>query len=230
MKENEEIRKELFELSDEKYKQFHSRLCPGTNNIIGVRVPILRKYAKEIAKGDYKSYLENAKSDYYEEIMLQGIVIGLAKVEINEFQEYLKKFIPKIDNWAVCDVTISTLKITQKYKEEMWKFIQKYITSKKEFEVRFAIVMMLSYYIDENYINQVLNILNNIKHEGYYVKMAIAWAISVAFVKFPEVTWKLIKNNNLDNFTYNKSLQKIIESYRIDQKTKQKIKSMKIKE
>lgn len=230
MKNNEEIRKELFELADEKYKKFHSGLCPGTNNIIGVRVPILRKYAKEIVKEGYKTYLENAENNYYEEIMLQGMVIGLAKIEIDEFQEYLKKFIPKIDNWAICDVTISTLKLTQKHKEEMWKFIQSYIKSDKEFEVRFAIVMMLSYYIDENYIEQVLKILNNIKHEGYYVKMAVAWAISVAFIKFPEETWKLIKNNNLDNFTFNKSLQKIIESYRVDQKTKREIKNMKRKE
>lgn len=225
--DNEEIRKKLFELADKKYKEFHQGLCPGVNNIIGVRVPILRKYAKEIAKGDYKTYLENAQNDYYEEIMLQGMVIGLAKIDINNFQSYLEEFIPKIYNWAICDVTISTLKLTNKYKEEMWQYIQKYINSNKEFEVRFAVVMMLNYYIDENYIEQVLNILNNIKHEGYYAKMAVAWAISIAFIKFEKETWKLIKNNNLDNYTYNKSLQKIIESYRVDENIKREIRNIK---
>lgn len=227
MNKNEEIREKLFKSADEKYKNFHGGLCPGTNNIIGVRVPILRKMAKEIAKEDYKTYLENAESEYYEEIMLQGMVIGLAKIDIKKLQKYLKTFIPKIDNWAICDVTISTLKLTNKYKEEMWKFMQKYTKSNKEFEVRFAVVMMLSYYIEENYIEQVLEILNNIKHEGYYVKMSVAWAISIAFIKFPKETWKLIKNNKLDDFTYNKSLQKIIESYRVDGETKQKIRNMK---
>lgn len=227
MMNNEEIREKLFKLSDEKYREFHSGLCPGTNNIIGVRVPILRKYAKEIAKEDYKTYLENAESGYYEEVMLQGMVIGMAKMDLDEAKKYLRKFIPKINNWAICDVTISTLKFTNKHKVEMWRFIQNYIKSDKEFEVRFAVVMMLSYYIEEEYIEQVLEILNNIKHEGYYVKMAIAWAISIAFIKFPKQTWKLIKNNKLDNFTYNKSLQKIVESYRVDEKTKQEIKNMK---
>jgi len=227
MIDNKEIREKLFELSDNQYKQFHSGLCPGTNNIIGVRVPILKNYAKEIAKQDYKAYLENARDDYYEEVMLQGIVIGFAKMNIEESQYYLTRFIPKIDNWAICDVTIATLKLTKKYKKEMWEFIQNYLKSSKEFELRFAIVMMLDYYITQDYIEQVLQILNNIKHDGYYVKMAVAWAISVAFTKFPEKTWQLIKNNKLDDFTYNKSLQKIVESYRVDDMVKQEIKQMK---
>lgn len=109
----------------------------------------------------------------------------------------------------------------------MWEFLQEYLKSKKEFELRFAIVTMLNYYITEEYIESVLKILNNVKHEGYYVKMAVAWAISIAFIKFPEKTMKLLENNNLDDFTYNKSLQKIIESYQVDENTKQKIRTMK---
>ena len=224
---NEEIRNKIFELSDQKYKEFHSGLCPKTNNIVGVRVPILRNLAKEIAKGDVETYLNNAKDDYYEEIMLQGMVIGLAKIDFKKTVEYLKKFIPKIDNWAVCDITVAGLKITKKYQKEMFDFINIYLKSKKEFELRFAIVMLLDFYITNDYIDEVLEILNSIKHEGYYVKMAVAWAISIAFIKFPEKTMKLLKNNYLDDFTYNKSLQKIIESYRIDKQTKEKIKKMK---
>ena len=223
---NEEIREELFNLQDKKYKEFHSTLCPNTNNIIGVRVPKLRKLAKKIAKEDIETYLKNAKNDYYEEIMLQGMVIGYAKINFEQVTDSLTRFIPKINNWAVCDTTVASLKITQKHPKEMWEYLKPYIKSKKEFELRFAIVMLLDFYLTEEYIDEVLEILNKVKHEGYYVKMAVAWAISVAFVKYPEKTMKLLQNNVLDDFTYNKSLQKIIESYRVDEQTKQTIRKM----
>ena len=223
----EKIREDLLNLADKKYKEFHSGLCPNTDNIIGVRVPILRNYAKELVKHDWKNYLRTAKCDYYEEIMLQGMVIGLAKMDIKECLQDIKQFVPKIDNWAICDVFCAGLKITNKNLEEMWKFIQKYLNSNKEFELRFGIVMLLDYYIKEEYINEVLEIFNKIKHEGYYVKMAVAWAISVACVKFPKETMKLLQNNNLDNFTYNKAIQKCIESYRIEDKQKELLRKMK---
>lgn len=224
---NEEIREKIEELADVAYKEFHSGLCPNTNNIIGVRVPVLRNLAKQIVKEDFATYLKNAQDEYYEEIMLQGMIIGMAKMEIKQTMEYLSKFIPKIDNWAVCDVTAAGLKITKKYPKEMWEFLQPYLHSNKEFEVRFAIVMLLDFYLTEEYIDEVLTILNQIQQEGYYVKMAIAWAISVAFIKFEKQTTKLLEKNELDDFTYNKALQKIIESYRVPEKEKQKIRKMK---
>ena len=223
----EKIREDLLSLADKKYKEFHSGLCPNTDNIMGVRVPILRNYAKELVKQDWKDYLKTAKNDYYEEIMLQGMVIGLAKIDIKESLQYIEQFVPKIYNWAVCDVFCAGLKITNKHLDEVWKFIQKYFNSKKEFELRFGIVMLLDYYIKEEYIKEVLEIFNKIQHEGYYVKMAVAWAISVAYIKFPVETMELLKNNNLDNFTYNKAIQKCIESYRIEDKQKELLREMK---
>lgn len=225
----DEVRKRIFELADEKYKEFHSGLCPNTNNIVGVRVPILRNYAKELAKGDFRKYLKSASNYYYEEIMLQGMVIGLAKMELKERIEYITKFVPKIDNWAVCDVFCAGLKFTNKNKEEVWKLLLKYLNSDKEFELRFMIVMMLDFYIEEEYIEKVIKILDTIKHEGYYVKMAISWAVSVAYIKYPDITMKYLKNNTLDNFTYNKALQKIIESYRVSDENKNMIRQMKRK-
>ena len=221
------IREDLLGLADNKYKEFHGSLCPNTNNIMGVRVPILRSYAKELVKQDWKEYLRTAKNDYYEEIMLQGMVIGLAKMSIEEALQYVEKFVPKIDNWAVCDVFCAGLKITNKNLKEMWNFIQQYFSSTKEFEVRFGIVMLLDYYIKEEYINEVLEIFHKVQHDGYYVKMAVAWAISVAFIKFPEKTMELLKNNNLDNFTYNKAIQKCIESYRVSANQKELLRKMK---
>lgn len=222
-----EIRNKLFSLADEEYQKFHSSLCPGMNNIIGIRVPVLRNVAKEIAKEDWKNYLRTAKSDYYEEIMLQGMVIGLAKMNLAERLDYIKSFVPKIDNWAVCDVTCAGLKFTKKHMSEVWEFLKPYINSNKEFEIRFGVVMLLDFYITEEYIKQVLEILNSIHHDGYYVKMAVAWAISVCYIKFPKETMVLLQNNKLDIFTYNKALQKIIESYRVANEDKEIIRKMK---
>lgn len=218
----QEIKKKLFELSDQKYKEFHGGLCPGTENIIGVRVPVLRKYAQELFKEkDWKQTIEEIDNEYYEEIMLQGMLIGQAKNEdINTILKYVEKNVPKIDNWAICDVFCAGLKITKKYKKEMWNFIKKYLKSDKEFEIRFVIVMILDYYIDEDYLKEDFKIFDNIKHEGYYVKMAVAWAISICLIKYYEDTVEYLKKSKIDKWTYNKAIQKAIESYRISDKQK----------
>lgn len=222
-----DLRDKLFELSDDKFKTFHSRLCPNTDNIIGVRLPLLRQLAKEIAKGDWRNFLSNSKEEYYEEILINGLVIAYAKCDVEERLNYIESFVPKIDNWAICDSFCNTLKFVNKNKEIMWEFIQSYLKSYNEFEIRFAVVIILNYYITEDYIDLVLKTLDNIKHDGYYVKMAVAWAISMCFVKFEEKTMAYLKDNSLDDFTYNKSLQKICESLRVDKNTKELIKSMK---
>ena len=224
---NDEVRKKILELADPKYKEFHSGLCPGTNNIIGVRIPVLRKYAKELAKDDFRSYLSSIADDYYEEIMIKGMIIGLAKMETEERLNYISEFVPKIDNWAICDTFCAGLKFTNKNKDVVWEFIKKYQNSRKEFELRFLIVMLLDYYITDEYIDEVIKILDKTKHDGYYVKMAIAWTISVLYVKYPKITMEYLKNNTLDDFTYNKALQKIIESYRVSEEDKNIMRKMK---
>ena len=225
----QKIKKKLLELSDPKYKEFHGGLCPGTENIIGVRVPVLRKYAQELFKEkDWKQTIEEIDNEYYEEIMLQGMLIGQAKNEdINTILKYVEKYVPKIDNWAICDVFCAGLKITKKYKKEMWNFIKKYLKSDKEFEKRFAVVMILDYYIDEEYLEEDFKIFDDIKHEGYYVKMAVAWAISLCLIKYYEDTIEYLKKSKIDNWTYNKAIQKAIESYRISDSQKNFLRKLK---
>lgn len=122
----EDVKDKLFEFSDKKYKEFHRGLCPGTNNIIGVRVPILRDYAKKLSKEyDIKALLSEIDNEFYEEIMLKGMLIGMEKCEFSDTIKDIEEFVPKIDNWAVCDVFCGGLKIAKKYKEEMYKFIRK---------------------------------------------------------------------------------------------------------
>ncbi|WP_343338028.1 hypothetical protein TPELB_35290 [Terrisporobacter petrolearius] len=224
----EEIRQELIKLADDKYRSFHSNLCPGVENILGVRLPLLRKIANSLSKEeDYYNYLNNGDTKYYEEIMIEGLIIGYLKTDNENRFNYIRNFIPKIDNWAICDSFCNNLKFTKKNINEVWNFILPYTSSENEFDIRFAIVMMLNFYIIEDYIDDVLNTLNKINHDGYYVKMAVAWAVSYAYIDFPQKTLAFLKNNNLDNFTYNKSLQKIIESTRVSKEDKDLMRSLK---
>lgn len=220
------IREKIFSLADQKYKEFHSGLCPNTNNIIGVRVPILRNYAKELVKDGFDKNYNKIKTDYYEEIMLKGMMIGIEKMDIEAKLSYIKDFIPYIDNWAICDVFVAGLKI--KEKEEFYKFIKKYLRNNRTaFEIRFGLVTLLDYFIDEEHIEEIFKFTDKIKREEYYVEMAIAWLISICYIKFPKETKQYLRDNKLSDFAYNKSIQKIIESRRISEEEKNKLRKMK---
>ena len=196
---------------------------------ICILLPILRNYAKELLKSyTIGELLKEIDEEYYEEIMLKGMLIGLSSTEdIDVILKYIREFIPKIDNWAICDVFCAGLKITKKHKNEMWKLIQDYLKSDKEFEIRFGIVMILDYYIEQEYLQRNFEIFDKIQSKDYYVQMAIAWAVSICLIKYYDETMRYLKICKLDNFTFNKSLQKAIESYRIDSKQKQILRKMK---
>lgn len=224
-----EIRTQLLSLAEPEYQKFSAALIPNITNLMGVRLPAIRKMAKKIAAGDWRAYMKTADDDYFEEVMLQAMVIGHVQADLDEWLEHVAAFVPKIDNWSICDSFCAGLKYTRAQAESVWNFLQPYLKSDQEYEIRFGVVMLLNFYLDETYIDRVLVSLDQIKHEAYYVKMAVAWAISMAYVKQPEVTMHYLKNNTLDDFTYNKALQKITESYRVDPETKQMIRSMKRK-
>ena len=226
-----DIRNELISLSEENYKKFLEKLIPNCYNILGVRMPKIKNLAKEILKEEnciYEKYLYS-DSIYFEETMLKGAIIGELKLELDIVIKYIEKFIPQITNWSLCDSFCSGLKIINKYenKEKMWNFLQKYWKSNDVYSIRFAVVMLLNYYLEEKYLNQIFEIFDYIKNQDYYVKMAVAWNISICFVKFPDITIKYLENNKLDDETYNKALQKIRESNRVDKEVKEKIKNMK---
>ena len=223
------IREKLMDLTDEKYQKFAAALLPNIDNVLGVRMPLLRKLATEIAKGDWREYLATADGYYLEEIMLQGMVIGCVREDAEKILPYVAEFVSKIDNWSVCDSFCAGLKFTKDNKERVWSFLQGYFASTGEYELRFGIVMLLNYYIDEEYIQRVLLLLDNVKHEGYYVKKAVAWAVSVCFIKLPVPTMEYLRNNTLDDLTYNKALQKITESSRVDTESKDFIRGLKRK-
>ena len=221
------IRQDLFKMQDLKYKEFHSSLCPNLDHIIGVSVPKLREYAKNLYKNNNLKDIK-IEDRYYEELVIKGMLIEFqTRTPIEEVIKQIKEFVPKINSWAVCDVFCAGLKITKKYPYEMFEFIKQYLKSKQEYELRFAIVMLLDYYINDKYIDEVLKILDNIKSDKYYVQMANAWAISICLIKYYNKTLEFLKTTKIDNFTYNKGIQKAIESYRITNEQKKYLKTLK---
>lgn len=223
----------LFELQDIKYRKFNKNLCPDTNKeMLGIKIPVLRKLAKEILKenDNWKEFVKNENVQYFEDVILQGFIIAYSKLDFEEKLEYISLFVPRIDSWEICDTFVPTLKIKDEFLEQYWKYISKYLNSKKEFEIRFAIISMLDYFINDKYIDKVIERLDKISHEGYYVKMGVAWTMAEIGIKYNQKAMTYLKgNNNLDKFTYNKTLQKMIESYRIDDTQKNELRKMKRK-
>lgn len=223
------IRQQLQELAEEEYRLFSGKLLPNIDNLLGVRLPLLRGMAKQLVKQDWRAYLLTAQDDSMEEVMLQGMVIGYARCTPEERLEFIRRFVPKINNWSVCDSFCNGLKFTQKNKELVWDFLQPYFCSPHEYEVRFAVVMLLCHYLNAEYVDRVFPLLDSVTHPGYYVKMAVAWAVSACYVRFPQQTMQYLQQNRLDDVTYNKALQKITESLKVDKPTKEKIRAMKRK-
>lgn len=220
---------ELQKYSEAKYKKFTAALIPGTENILGVRLPTLRKIAKEIAKGDWQYFLDSADEKYMEDTMLLGLVLAYIKEDFEKMLKLTANFVPKINNWAVCDTFCNGLKFVKKDMCASFNFLMPYLKSKDEYRLRFGVVMLLSHFIEPEFIDEVLEILFNLKSEYYYARMAIAWAISICYIKFPEKTYKYLIENDLDDFTHNKSISKIIESYRVSAEDKNKLRKLRRK-
>ncbi len=221
------IREELYKLADEKYKGFSSRLIPGKDNILGVRLDLLRKIAKKEAKNNAKDFLQNIGNKYFEEVMLKGMVIAFSNISFDKKLVYIEKFIPEIDNWSVCDSFCSALKKDiENNKENMFKFISKYFSSQKEFEVRFAYVTLLRYYVNDNYIDRVFDCADLLISDAYYAKMSLAWLLAETAAKYENKTKKYIKTCKLDKFTVNKAIQKVCESKKVSESFKENLKKL----
>ncbi len=221
------LRKRLEKEADKKYREFSASLIPNIDNVLGVRTPILRKISKEVYKSGEYVELFGAKAKYMEEIMLKGMVIGLFKKPADEVLTYIKDFVPLIDNWAVCDCFCCSLKMVKDNMQMVWDFLQPYFNSRQEYEIRFAYVMLLNYYLTDEYIDEVLKLVDKFKDDRYYARMAVAWLVSICYIKYPNKTEKYLKQSNLDIWTFNKSIQKICESLKVDKKTKEKLKKLK---
>lgn len=229
-KDYDKLLTQFEELADKKFSEFHSNLVPGTDNVLGISIPKLRAVAKELLKNcdDIDGYFALVGNKYYEETMLCGIVIGNLKCDWEEKLKYISKFIPKISNWAVCDVFCSGIKPPKNEIDSFREFIEPYLYSQNEFEIRFAVVILLQKYITDNYISSTLQALKSVTDSRYYVKMAVAWALSICYIKFPDLTLNVFKEKSLDKWVQNKAIQKCRESLRVTSEDKEMLLQYKI--
>ncbi len=217
--------KELFLQKDEKFAEFSKRIVNSNYELIGLRTPIMQKEAKKLAK-EYNEFLAVAEFNTYEETFLYGLVVANIK-NYNDYLKYIKLYIPKIDSWALVDSFIAKSKVIEKNLEKNFKFIEKLTKSKKEFESRVGYIMLLDYYINEEYLDKIFQIMDSNTNIAYYNEMAIAWLLSELLVKYYDRTVDYLKISKLDKFIFNKGIQKARESYRITNEQKEFLKSMK---
>lgn len=221
--------KKLFEYKDEEYAKFQSKLTPTVEPklFIGVRVPNVRKIAKEVYKEmDYKKFLNKLPHKYYDENMLHGTLIEQIK-DYDECIEEVDKFLPYVDNWAVCD--IMSPKIFTKHKDKLIKKIKEWMKSSEVYTCRFGIEMLMSHYLDDDFKVEYNKMVGRIKSDEYYLQMMAAWYFATALAKQWDATIPYIENKKLQKEIHNKTIQKAVESRRITDKQKEYLRKLKIK-
>ena len=224
------IKEELFKLKDLKYRDMQIKIIPNidSDTIIGVRTPELRKIAKRMLKEDYKTFLEDLPHKYFDENQLHAFIISGIK-DYDECLDCFNKFLPYIDNWATCDQQSPKVFNKNVNKDKVLKEIKKWIKSKNTYTIRFGIGMLMRNYLDKDFKPEYLELVSNIKSKEYYVNMMIAWFFATALAKQYDSTISYIKENKLDIWVHNKTIQKAIESFRITPEHKEYLKSLKRK-
>ncbi len=225
----DEIIKELYSLQDIEYRDFQSRLIPTAvpEHFIGVRTPALKSLAKKLSKReDIDDFLKAVPHTYFDENQLHAFIISGIK-DYDDCMSAVDDFLPYVDNWATCDQM--TPKVFKKHKNELLGAVKKWITSDETYTIRFAIKMLMSHFLDEDYDISYPEIVCNVRNEEYYVKMMVAWYFATALAKQYDTILPFIKERKLDDWTHNKTIQKAVESYRISPEQKAYLKTLKVK-
>ena len=216
----------LHQLSEENYKVFNERIISTKYEMLGIRLPILRKLASEIFKGDYRSFLKVCDESYYEIVLIRGFILAKIK-EIDEFMTYFYSYLTLIDNWAINDSFCASLKIVNKHKEYFLNVIDELIHSSKTYFIRVGLLLLLDYYVDHEYLKIIFHYLDELKSDEYYVNMAEAWLVCEIFIYDQEQGLIYLRNNKLNSFTMNKAISKIRDSYRVSKEIKEEILKLK---
>ena len=223
------LRQELESLADSSYKAFNESLLPGVETAYGIRLPQMRQVAKALLRQDPAGFLEHFQPNCYEETQLRGLVIGGMKLPWEEKRPLVEDFLSRIDNWAVCDTFCGSLKPRSPQDVPlMWEFLKPLYASDEEYKARFAAVMQLSHFVDAVHLEEGLGLLGQVRHPGYYAKMAVAWALSIWFVKFPQETESLLAQRAFEPWVQNKAIQKVRESRRVSKEDKDRLLSYKL--
>lgn len=228
----QEITEQLITMKDEVYKNFHGKLMPTINpdTILGVRVPLLRKFSNQLSKSLSKEEIERFMSElphrYYEENNIHAFLIE----KINDYEECiaaLDKFLPYVDNWATCDMM--NPKIFKKNTRKLFDKIEEWMSSSHVYTIRFGIGMLMRFYLDDDFSTQYLDMTANVVSDEYYVNMMKAWFFATALAKQYEATLPYIQQNRLDIWSHNKAIQKSIESFRVSKEHKEELRRYKRK-
>ena len=228
----QEITTQLFVMQDNEYKEFHGRLMPTVNpdTILGIRVPILRKFSNQLAKSLSKEklleFMNELPHKYYEENNIHAFLIEKIK-DFDECIVALEKFLSFVDNWATCDMM--NPKILKKNTQQLFCKIKEWITSPHVYTIRYGIGMLMRYFLDDNFKTEYLDMVAAVKSDEYYVNMMKAWFFATALAKQYEATLPYIKEKRLDNWSHNKAIQKSIESFRVPKEHKEELRRYKIK-
>ncbi len=220
------IQSDLFSLRDEKFANFNSKLIPDMEreNVIGVRTPALRKYARELSDGVANDFIKKLPHKYFEENQLHAFILS----NIRDFDVCIKQvdeFLPYVDNWATCDQLLP--RSFAKHTDELLKYIKQWIKSKHTYTVRFGIGQLMRFYLGDNFNISYAEMVAKIKSDEYYVNMMRAWYFATALAKNYDEVLTFIENKVLDDWTHNKTIQKAIESYRVEDAHKKVLRKLK---
>lgn len=225
-----EVLKILKTFADEKYCRFRSKLLPRQQTVLlGVRIPVLRQLAKNIIKEQAaEKYLRIPLSslEYDEELMLYGMLLAKKMQPLQSQIADIKTFVSYIGNWAVCDTFCADLKEVKNNPEIFYKEFYAYSQSEQEYEIRFFYVLALNYFLRQDFLPRLFSTVAKQKYTGFYDKMAVAWFLSEAYVKFPAKTETFLRNTRLDNFVFCKTVSKICDSFRVTEDAKTKLKAL----
>lgn len=224
-----EIRNRLFEMQDLKFRDFHSALMPTVDKdlVIGVRTPQLRKLAKELAvHPEISEFLADLPHKFYEENNLHGMINEQEK-DFGRCIIELENFLPYIDNWATCDLI--SPKVFKKYTKELLPYIFRWIRSEHTYTCRFAMKMLMTYFLDEKFCMEYAEMVAAVESDQYYINMMRAWYFATALAKQYDAVVPFIENRRLDDWTHNKTIQKAVESFRITDEQKAYLRTLKVR-
>lgn len=225
----QKIKKDLFDMQDLKYREFHSRLMPTVDRekIIGVRTPQLRKYASAFAKtAEHEEFMQSLPHQYYEEDNLHGFMIEKIK-DYDQCIEALDKFLPYVDNWATCDMM--NPKVLKKEPERLLEKIKVWLKAEETYVVRFAMGCLMNYYLEEHFTAECADLVAEVQSEEYYIQMMQAWYFATALAKQYDAVLPYLLERKLSIWVHNKTIQKAVESYRITPEQKAYLKTLRMK-
>ena len=221
------IQKYLLSQQDLKYRDFTLPLIPNIDKetFIGVRLPILKKYAKEVSGAEKESFLNDLPHKFHEENILHAFIISNTK-DYDEFIKQVDAFLPYVTNWSVSDTICN--KYLNKYKDLLIKDVYKWLQSKEVYRVRYAVKCLMNYFLNEDFKEEHLEKVREVKLNDYYVQMMIAWYLATGLAKNYDSFIKVMEEKWFDPSIHNKTIQKSVESYRVSEEHKAYLKTLKV--